>query len=120
MADDFLGGPLARDRPGEQLVPRYPGDGTSQQAGSGKVFRNQCLVVHGVILTGGLISMLLGMTGCSEGCFVLRGMAVIHSSFSCPHTPQFVVHGFLIESLRVEFATHPFQQFFVPAMVRVV
>src|SRR5262245_60990157 len=30
VADDFLGGSLAENRPGQQLVPRHPGDGTPQ------------------------------------------------------------------------------------------
>src|SRR5262249_38270172 len=53
------------------------------------------------------------------GVFFLRGMAVTQSTLSYPHTPQFVVHCFLIESLWVEFTTYPLQQFFVPAVVRV-
>jgi hypothetical protein len=57
MADDFLGGPLAGDRPGEQLLPGHPGDGTPQQARPGKVLLNQSVVVHRVFLTGGLISI---------------------------------------------------------------
>jgi hypothetical protein len=60
--------------------------------------------------------MLLDLTGCSEG---LRGVAVILSSPPCSQPPQFGVHGFLIEPLRVELATYPFQQFFVPGMVSV-
>src|SRR5262245_11333549 len=71
VADHFLGGPLAGDRPCEQLVPGHAGDGTPQHAGSGKVFLDQCVVVHRVILTGGLISRLLGLTGCSDGRLLL-------------------------------------------------
>jgi hypothetical protein len=66
-------------------------------------------MVHRVILTGGLISMLLGLTVCSDGFFLLRGMAVTRSRLSCPHTPKFAVHHFQIESFRVELAAqrHP-------------
>src|SRR5262249_55567102 len=101
----------------EQLVPRHPGDGTPQNAGSREVLLDQCVVVHGVILTGWSIS-------CGSDCpyAAMRAsssVALIHSSSPCPHTLQFLVHCSLIESLRVEFATYPFQQFIVPAMVRV-
>jgi hypothetical protein len=63
--------------------------------------------------------MLLGLNGCSEGFFLLRGMAVTRSRLACPHTPKFAVHRFQIESFRVELAAHPFQHLFVPSRVGV-